>query len=167
MPDEDIRSVLKYINKHKKQGDVLYLYCFSVYPFMYYSERYGFDKDDYIEGIYSTYDWSKYLDDLEKLRGNERVWLVFSHTYKLHGSGDESFILDHLDMLGTRLDSFKSVGAAAYLYNLSHKHENSGNKTMSQHQWNDQPQGSPQKRRLSMNDFHKGFLHPLFLGRLS
>jgi len=119
MPNEDIKSVMKYVKEYKKQDDVLYLYCFSVYPFWYYSERYGFTNTAYIRGIYSTHDWNKYLDDVQKLRGNKRVWLIFSHTYKLKGSGDMTFILNHLDCFGTRLDSFKSVGAEVYLYDLS------------------------------------------------
>lgn len=123
MPDEDTRSVMKYIKDHKKQGDVLYLYHFSTIPFKYYSERYGLSNDEYIKGTYSIYDWSKYLDDLEKLRGNERVWLMFSHTYEVERNSDETFYLNRLDHLGTQLDSFKSVGAAVYLYDLSRKHE--------------------------------------------
>jgi len=123
-PQEDIKSILNYVAEHRKQGDVLYLYHYSMYPFRYYAERYGFGKDDYIEGIDSTQDWNKYLDDLEKLIGNKRVWLIFSHTYKVKGSGDEAFFLYHLNRLGERLDSFKSVGAAVYLYDLSYKQEN-------------------------------------------
>jgi len=121
MPNEDTKSVMKYLKKNRKQDDVLYLYSFSTYPFRYYSERYGFSNDDYIEGTYSRRDWNKYLDDLEKLRGNKRVWLMFSHTKKKKGSDDETFFLFNLDRLGTRLDSFKSVGAAVYLYDLSNK----------------------------------------------
>jgi len=124
MPHEDTRSVMKYVKEHRKQGDVLYLYHFSTYPFKYYAERYGFSNDDYIEGIYSTHDWSKYLDDLEKLRGSKRVWLMFSHTDEEKGNS-EMFYINHLDNLGTWLDGFESVGAAVYLYDLSYKHEGS------------------------------------------
>ena len=121
-PYEDIKSVMKYVKEHKKQDDVLYLYDPAVCPFMYYSERYGFSNDDYIHGsdvVRKQNKWNKYLDDIQKLKGNKRVWLMFSHTYP----GDETFFLFHLDRLGTRLDSLKSIGAAVYLYDLSKKHE--------------------------------------------
>ena len=123
MPEEDTRSVMNYIEEHKKPGDLLYLYHYSIYPFRYYSERYGFNDDDYIEGIYSIHDWDKYSEDLEKLRGNKRVWLMFSHSYKEDGNSDVFFYLNQLDHLGKRIDSFYSYGAAVYLYDLSKKHE--------------------------------------------
>jgi hypothetical protein len=118
-PNEDTKSVMKYIQEHRIKSDVLYLYLHSVIPFKYYSERYGFSNDDYIEGVYALDDRNKYWDDLQKLRGNKRVWLMFSHIFKAEGSSDEAFFLCHLDSFGTRLDSFKSDGASVYLYDLS------------------------------------------------
>ena len=117
-PYEDIKPVMKFLEEHKKQGDLLYIYPPAECPFMYYSERYGFNNDDYIKGIYAGHDqdkWYKYLNNLQKLKGNKRVWLLFSHIKR----GDEAIFLNHLDRLGTRLDRFKGIGAAVYLYDLS------------------------------------------------
>ena len=133
-PYEDIRSVMNYVKENRKQGDMLYIYSMSTFSFKYYSERYGFGNDDYIEGVYSPHDRKKYLDDLEKLRGNKRVWLIFSHRYKPVGLDDETFYRNHLNRLGTRLDTYKSIGAAVYLYDLSVKHKNSRNKVKRQPQ---------------------------------
>jgi hypothetical protein len=116
---EEIKPVLGHIREHWQDGDVLYLYHASQYAFKYYSGSYGFRDDDYIVGISSKSNWQNYVSDLDKLRGNRRVWILFSHVFYRKGSGEEKFFLQHLDSIGIRLDSFKSAGAAVYLYDLS------------------------------------------------
>ncbi len=109
---EEIKPVISYVREHEQNGDVLYLYYASQYAFKYYSESYGFDGNDYTVGV--AY-WEDYISDLDKLRGNERVWILFSH---IKQEKRECF-LAHLDSIGIALDSFKSAGAAVYLYDLS------------------------------------------------
>jgi 4-amino-4-deoxy-L-arabinose transferase-like glycosyltransferase len=112
---EEIKPVISYVREHKQDEDVLYLYYASQYAFKYYSGRYGFNDSDYIVGVGSD-NWRDYISDLDKLCGNKRLWLLFSHTSKQE---KERFFLAYLDSVGTRLDSFKSAGAAVYLYDLS------------------------------------------------
>ena len=110
---------MSYIKKNRKNDDLIYLYCLSTYPFNYYSKRYGFSDDDYIEGKLGIYDRNEYLDDIQELRGNDRIWLVFSHSsHHQDGVDDENFFLFQLDCMGKRLDRFKSIGATVYLYDL-------------------------------------------------
>jgi 4-amino-4-deoxy-L-arabinose transferase-like glycosyltransferase len=116
---ENIRPVMRYIKEHKQDGDILYLYYSSRYGFKYYAERYGFNNNKYIVGIKSRGNWENYANDLNKLRGNIRVWLLFSHVWKGKGVDEEKFFLYHLDSIGKRLDHFISDGAAVYLYDLS------------------------------------------------
>lgn len=116
---ENIRPVMRYIKEHKKDGDILYLYYSSQYAFKYYAERYGFNNNKYIVGVYSRDNWKNYKNDLNKLRGNIRVWLLFSHVWRKNGVDEEKFFLYHLDSIGNRLDHFISDGAAVYLYDLS------------------------------------------------
>jgi hypothetical protein len=116
---ENIRPVMRYIKEHKQDGDILYLYYSSRLAFKYYAERYGFNNNKYIVGIKSRGNWKNYENDLNKLRGNIRVWLLFSHVWKGKGVDEEKFFLYHLDSIGKRLDHFKSDGAAVYLYELS------------------------------------------------
>ena len=150
MPNEDMRSVMKYVKAHRRKDDVLYLYFFSQFPFRYYSKRFGLGNVDYIKGVYGIHDSNKYLDDIKKLRGNKRVWLIFSHTYKADGTNDETFYLNNLDRIGTRLDRFKSEGAAVYLYDLSKRQEkNSSNRIMSRLHPDRQPQKPPPVLDLS------------------
>ena len=118
---EEIKSVINYVREHKRKGDVLYLYYCSQPAFKYYSENYGFDDNDYIVGVSSRDNWENYIKDLDKLRGIKRVWILFSHVCTWEGVDEEKFFLFYLDRIGTRLDSFKSIGAVVYLYDLSEK----------------------------------------------
>jgi len=62
-----------------------------------------------------THNWNDYANDFDQLRGNGRVWFLFSHLHQ-----QEEFLIYLLDHDGTRLDAFKSFGAQVYFYNLEH-----------------------------------------------
>jgi uncharacterized membrane protein len=119
MIQEEIKPVMQYVRYNKQVEDVLYIYTASVNAFKYYSRRYGFSNDDYIKGVNCNSDLSICVSDLNKLIGNKRVWILFSHVYKRNGIDQKQFFLYHLDSIGTRLDSFISKGASVYLYDLS------------------------------------------------
>jgi hypothetical protein len=116
---EEIKPVINYVKKHEQTEDVLYLYHSSQYAFKYYSERFGYKSTDYIVGVSQDRNLDVYIKDLNKLRGSKRVWILFSHVHKNKKVNEEHFFLDHLDSIGTQLDSFKSVRASVYLYDLS------------------------------------------------
>lgn len=118
-PAEDIKPVMNYLKKWKNKEDILYLYCSSQFAFKYYAKQFGFDDDEYAIGIFSRGTLGNYTKDLDKLRGNKRVWLVFSHVYKGEGIDEEKFFLYYLDSVGKRINHYKSDGAAIYLYDLS------------------------------------------------
>lgn len=115
---EEIKPVISYVRKHWNKGDVLYLYYGSGNAFEYYSQKYGFNKSDYLLGIMSPDDWDKYKEDLDKLRGNKRAWVLISHVCISRGVDEEKLFLYYLNSIGRKLDSFKCEGAAAYLYDF-------------------------------------------------
>jgi len=129
---EEIKPVMQYVKDHWQDGDVLYIHYRAHPAFTYYAKKYGFDKDDYIVGVYAgdrydiwafSVDYLKvYTDDLDKLRGRKRVWVLFVHTPLLKkGINEEVFFLYYLNTIGKQIDSFKSVGSSVYLYDLSIK----------------------------------------------
>lgn len=120
-PVEDIKPVMNYIRKHKNDGDILYLYYSSSTAFAYYANHFGFTDNEYIVGTRSREDLGNYVKELNKLRGNKRVWLLFSHIHvsKVTGVDEEKFFLYYLDNIGKRINHFKGDGAAVYLYDLS------------------------------------------------
>lgn len=117
--NQEIKPVMTYLKKHKQDKDVIYLYYSSHDAFKYYSKKLGFNETDYIVGIDSKQNWRNYINDLNKLRGNKRVWILFSHVCNWEGVDEDKFFLYYLDSVGERLDFYKSIGASVYLYDLS------------------------------------------------
>lgn len=119
--EEEIKPALSFMEKNRQPDDIIYVYYGALPAFTYYSERYGFDREQHcVVGVRSRDDWNRYREDLEKLRGHKRVWIVFAHIYDWGKVDDEVLFLHFLDKLGKRLDSHKSFRASAYLYDLSY-----------------------------------------------
>jgi len=115
---EELRPVLQYLKVHKKKGDVICLYYASVNAFRYYSARDNFSVGESMIINESQDAWHNYYRDLARLKGNERVWILFSHIITWRGVDEERLFLSYLNLLGTQLDAYKAPGASAYLYNL-------------------------------------------------
>ncbi|NEP84957.1 MAG: hypothetical protein F6K39_46760, partial [Okeania sp. SIO3B3] len=123
----EIKPVLNYIQKHQQPGDVLYVYQRGIYQFQYYAEKYGYQEGDYIIGVddldkydgqeLSIAEMTRYEKDLDKLRGNKRVWLLFSHT---HIPAERRFLNYYLNEIGLRMDTFEKPGSYVYLYDMSY-----------------------------------------------
>ncbi|MGB3514056.1 MAG: glycosyltransferase family 39 protein [Microcoleaceae cyanobacterium] len=124
----EIKPVLNYIKEHQQPGDILYIYQRGIYQFKYYAEKYGYQEDDYIIGVddldkydgeeLSIAEMTRYEKDLDKLRGNKRVWLLFSHT---HIPVERKFLNYYLNEIGLRMDIFEKRGSYVYLYDLSYR----------------------------------------------
>ncbi|MEB3342156.1 glycosyltransferase family 39 protein [Okeania sp.] len=122
----EIKPVLNYIQKHQQPGDILYIYQRGIYQFQYYAEKYGYQEGDYIIGVddLDQYDGKKlsiaeeerYKKDLNKLLGNKRVWLLFSHTLI---PAERRFLNSYLDEIGIKIDTFEQPGSYVYLYDMS------------------------------------------------
>lgn len=122
----EIKAVISYVKTHQQQRDVLYIYQRGQYQFIYYAEKFGYQKGDYIIGVddldkydgkkLSEAEWKRYQNDLDKLRGNKRVWLLFSHA---NVASENKRIKSYLDSIGKQIDFFGRPGAFVYLYDLS------------------------------------------------
>ncbi len=148
--NEEMRPVLKYVKENWQKGDVIYVHWFAQYPFDYYSKYYPepsmFDENEYIIGIaprgwyrhHNRMEVSKHYDpgapikqssidifklyakDLDRLKGNKRVWVLFTRYVPKDGITEENFFLYHLETIGKRLESYGHSGkTAVYLYDLS------------------------------------------------
>jgi hypothetical protein len=147
---EEIRPVIGYIQDNMKKGDIVYVYYYAQYPFGYYTkfhpERFDFGDVTTVIGIaprgwyrswrkqdvsryYSPNDpvlqsdseiLTAYVKDLNKLKGNRRVWILFTSKIYKDDIPEEKFFLLHLDKIGKRLDFFGRSGiSSVYLYDLS------------------------------------------------
>jgi hypothetical protein len=127
---EEIKPVISYVKTHQRPGDIIYIFQRGKYQFEYYAKRYGYQPGDYIIGVedldkydgknVSQAEWNRYKSDLDKLRENQRVWLIFSHA---HLSQENAMINTYLDRIGKRIDTFQTTGAFVYLYNLTNKNQ--------------------------------------------
>ena len=116
---EEARLSLQYVEKHKSRGDILYCYYGATPALEYYTRRGLIGHIDEVIGVDSHQQWAGYEEDLNKLRGQKRVWILFSHVWQSGGLDEEVLLLNYLDRLGTRLDSIRVTGSSAYLYDLS------------------------------------------------
>ncbi len=127
---EEIKPVISYVKTHQQPGDIIYIFQRGKYQFEYYAKRYGYQPGDYIIGVedldeydgknVSQAEWNRYKSDLDKLRENQRVWLIFSHA---HLSQENEMINTYLDRIGKRIDTFQTTGAFVYLYDLTNKNQ--------------------------------------------
>lgn len=115
---EDIKLAIRYIQAHQQPGDVWFVYHWARYQFWYYDELYKISPSVVRIGKDCGTDTTCYESDLDRLRGNRRVWILFSHIWIGDGLQEEDMSVQYLDRLGKRLDRFSATGVRAYLYNL-------------------------------------------------
>jgi len=146
---EEIRPVLDYVRQHEVAGDALYLYWRTEPAFAYYSERWkdddrlpnakiihthpgapvastsaGADRraQDELDAL-EVMSWADksalFLKDLDALRGQSRVWVVFYHVRVHDGIDEERWLRGQLEKLGKENDRIALPGASAYEYDLS------------------------------------------------
>ena len=116
---EEIRPVLAFIEAHRDEGDVLYLYHSADTAYVHYRDQFHLGDLPFIKGIRAPGDVSAYTANLSQLRGRRRVWVLFCHVWEENGVDEEHRLIEILDAMGRRLAETHSRGAAGYLYNLS------------------------------------------------
>jgi len=118
---EEIRPVLEYLARYEKRGDIIYIYHGAITAVRYYSNHIPL-RSSTVEGIFSR-NWVDYEREIDKLCGNQRVWVLFSHVlpcdWRNLGLDEERFFLNLLDRIGSRRDSLLKPGASVYLYELT------------------------------------------------
>lgn len=117
MISEHSRPVFEYLGEHHQPQDTIYIYYGSRSAFDYYAPRFGLDRASVMVGVSARGDQEKYRNDIEKLKGKNRVWFVFSHVYE----NEEDLFVHNLDRIGAQKLKEQSYGASVYLYDLSVK----------------------------------------------
>jgi 4-amino-4-deoxy-L-arabinose transferase-like glycosyltransferase len=120
--EEEIKPVIQNIWERRQPGDIVYVHYGANPAFQYYREVYGYGFEDWVRGVFSPWDRTRYLAELKQFTGGRdvrRVWFLFSHDRY----DEAGFFLSKLDGMGKRLDGFEARGAAAYLYELDGKHD--------------------------------------------
>lgn len=115
---EDIKPIMEYLQQNKASTDLVYVYYGAEFAFRYYAPFYGLDTTVYVPGMPARHDPVKYFDEIDGLRGNHRVWFVFSHNCSWCIVNEQRFIVEYLDEIGLKKGEFITDDAAAYLYQL-------------------------------------------------
>ena len=115
---ENIKPLLSYLKRYREEGDIIYVYYPTWHAFYFYADQYGFSQDDYIIGIQSRADPDQYLADIDRLRGNKRVWFVFSHNCSTCKVNEMQYYLDYLDKIGVQKEAIERDDVFLYRYKL-------------------------------------------------
>lgn len=120
----DIQPVMQYVADNRSLSDLVYVYHSSDPAFNYYAPLYGLDEGQVMIGFETANKrraLQRFNEDVQALRGNERVWFIFSDIVDCGGceGGMQQFYVDYLNGFGTLLDSSSASGANAYLYDMN------------------------------------------------
>jgi hypothetical protein len=142
---EQIAPILQHVSASRRPGDVVYLYYGSQYAARYYLEVDRISLADgpaaellapattgsgwyapallsrppsFFVGSGSRESGPEYGRELDSLAGLSRVWIIFSHVNIWGGVDERRLFLEHLNRMGTRLDSTEESGASVFLYDL-------------------------------------------------
>ncbi len=109
---EHIRPAIAYLNTNIQPGDSLYVYYWALPAFRYYARP----DMEYVAGGLRTDDPQALLSELDPLRGQRRVWILFSHVYERGDYNEKEWILAYLNQIGERRRQFIEPGTSVYLY---------------------------------------------------
>lgn len=120
---EDIKPVLAYIRDNVQEDDIVYIHYGSLTPFLYYADFYNINARE-IFIARKSWNFERFVIDVENFRGSDRIWFVFSHVLSCDcdSSSREGRIqayVDVLDKYGSQVDHFEAARAVTYLYNLN------------------------------------------------
>ena len=114
---EHIRPAIGFLQEQWQTGDVLYVSYGAVPAFRFYAPMYGLSDVDFISNELADYqDPARILQQLETLRGNQRVWVLISHVYQDGTFNEKDFLLQYLKQHGERQREFRAPGSSVYLY---------------------------------------------------
>jgi hypothetical protein len=114
-----VREALSSIRRQYQADDRLYVYYKAMPSMEYYGLRQGFTPEHLLEGVEARDNWSRYWQDIQRVRGYERVWFYFTHVFRWGDVDEERLYLMFLDQIGTRLKTHRWDGVSVYLYDLS------------------------------------------------
>lgn len=133
-------ETLSYIDDRYREGDAVYIYWNDLIGYRYYKDTRGFrfnaiqgkdyrfvakDKEDY---------YRRLREDLEKLSGNRRVWLVYSKrvwsnigdvdlqpTWYYARNNHRKLLYKEFSVLGKEVDTYKTKEVNVHLFDVKQR----------------------------------------------
>jgi len=116
---EELKPVLDHVQKKWSKGDELYLFWSAEPAFCYYADKFGLENAKMTKGMACADSWVEYFKDFDRLIGKKRIWLIFSRTWMGEDDNEKDQLIEYLNLLGKRVDSFEAYNAFTYLYDFS------------------------------------------------
>ncbi len=113
--EEQIEPVLAAVRADLRPGDKVYVYYGAVPAFLHYTRTEPFPAAGLTLGTEVRANRLEYRKQLAALKGNARVWVVFSHRHM----NEEKIITAYAEGLGRGGLVAGDDGAAAYLYDFA------------------------------------------------
>jgi hypothetical protein len=116
---ENMHPALRVLRTKHQIQDVIYIYPWAEPAFRYYAPFYGFSENQFTSGQADPPQaLADTLADVDGLRGQPRVWVLFSHVLEKNGVNEHEVIMAHINAqkLGQcRLES-REPGTSVLLY---------------------------------------------------
>jgi len=113
---EHIKPFMEYLSDHRKAGELIYIYHNTGPAFRFYAPKYGLELDNTRIGTDQSTDPQAYYTEIDSLKGNKRVWFIFSHVYEKNNFNEKDFMLDYIDRTGKRVREYRVPETSVYLY---------------------------------------------------
>ena len=115
---EHIKPVMSFVSENYLETDFIYVYYGAGPAFEYYAPWYDLDHSNYLVGISSRADPAKYLEEIDRIQGTNRVWFIFSHDCPDCSVNEKDFILNYVNETETKIKEFIAPGASVYLFDF-------------------------------------------------
>lgn len=116
---ENMHPAIRVLRARHRPDDIIYVYYAAMPAFRYYAPFYRFEESQFSAGKISYYRLlTPTLADIDTLRDNARVWVLFSHVYAEDGVDEREATLDYIkeqQMGKCRLES-REPGTSVLLY---------------------------------------------------
>jgi hypothetical protein len=108
---------MDYVRNSWKDGDAMYVSNGAVPAFHFYAPFYGLENISYEFGNREDYmNPQSILKQFDSLKGQPRVWILFSHVYERGDFNERNFILNYVNQIGEKKREFRVPGTSVFLY---------------------------------------------------
>jgi hypothetical protein len=121
---QENRPLFEYVERRRRPGDAVYIPYDTIRALLYYGPRTGLDPASVQPGACHRGDLSAYLREIDRYRGQPRVWVIFAQT--VPATMEQPTMRGYLGTIGRRREglSVQTVESTAFdmraeLYDLS------------------------------------------------
>ncbi len=117
---EHIRPSMAYLKENLREDDLIYVYYYAEPAFLFYLPKYHLEGVNYIVGFNHQKNPALYLEDIENLHLEGRVWFLFSHIQEVSSINERDFIVEFLNQIAKEDREYRipDTSVSLYLYNF-------------------------------------------------